>query len=365
MFRHVRAALLGVILGVAPLAGQHMWQPELGIQGGYSHQKLAGIPGNSSTTLIGFPGGNYIASLFSASALYGLIPVADRFAVEPQLTAAQVNAVLTTARIGVRADYAITPAIYASAGGILNYLGQGTRSETQLGLQLAVGYRRHLTGALNGRLEANWVSTHGSDLLPAFNTYSILAGVSTSLAAAATPRRASRAAVGIWEPVIGVAGGYTSAHRIASTSIGGLFFPGSTNGLGSFLPAFPGPPALFAVLPLHGRWAIEPGFDLQNYNPGGSSPGATAATGSVRFDYAVGTGWYGGVGGQIAYVDPAVGASGGILGASLAWGYRFHLAGALGARFETSYSMFARNRGIRTPPVNTLALLLGVLMPLR
>jgi len=362
-FRLFQLALSALAAG--PSSAQQLWQPELGVQGGYNRQKLAGTHANDALTFIGVPGGNYLSSLFGSSALFGVIPVGRRLAVEPHITATQLNATVTTARIGARVDYAISPALYAAAGGVLNYISQTTPAHTQVGLQFAVGYRRPLADGLNGRLEATWVSMHSSDLFPAFNTYSLLAGLSSSLRAQRPQRLTTQRGTSSWDPLIGIAGGYVVAHRIRSGSIGGIFLPGTTSDLAPLSLSLPGPASLFAVLPLRGPWALEPSFDLQIYSPSGAAPAVTTLNGGLRLDYAVTGGWYGGAGTQLVYVDPATGSSGALLGVTLAWGYRFHLAGALGGRFETSYSMFAGNHGIGTPPVNTFGLLLGVLMPLR
>jgi hypothetical protein len=349
---------------VGPAAAQRLWEPEVGFQAGYSHQKFAGTHTDNSINFLSVPGGNYLEALLGSSALFAVVPVGDRFAIEPQLTAMQANASITSARLGVRLDYAITPQLYAAAGGVLNYLSPGTPGHSQVGLQMALGYRQHLTGALNGRLEANWVSTHDSRLLPAFNTYSLLAGFSASLGASRTSRRpASRTNAG-WSPQLGIAGGYSAAHRVGGGSLGGIFLPGGASNLTSFAGAYVSPPTLFAILPIGNRWAVEPSFDLHHVGGNGLTK-VTALTAGARLDYAVRGGWYAGAGGQLAYVNPATGSSGSILGATLAWGYRFHLAGALGGRFETSYTMSAKNDNLGTPPINTLGLLFGAMIPLR
>jgi hypothetical protein len=361
--RYFVSILALMALSAGPAAGQRIWEPEIGVQAGYSREKPAGTNRDDALTFISVPGGNYLGALLGSNALFAVVPIGARLAVEPQLTAMQLNAVLTTARLGVRVNYAITRTLYAAAGGVLNYQSLNAPSHNQIGLQVALGYRRHLTGDLNGRLEANWVSTHGSDIFSPFNTYSLLAGVSASLRPAQPGRGPRGPTNALWTPQLGVAGGYTSAHRIGTSSFGGIFLPGSTNDLTGFATALPAPPALFAILPIGGRWALEPSFDLHRIS--GNGVGITALTAGARFDYAVHGGWYGGAGAQLAYVNPSTGSSGSILGATLAWGYRFHLAGALGGRFETSYTMSAKNDNLGTPPINTLGLMLGAMIALR
>lgn len=356
-------AILGLtVLCVEPATAQRLWEPEVGVQAGYSRQQFAGVNADA-LTFISVPSGNYVEALLGSSALFAVIPMGHRLAIEPQLTAMQANAALTTARIGLRLDYALNRQLYAAAGGVLNYLNPAPSGHDQVGLQLALGYRLHLTGELNGRLEANWTTTHDSKLLPAFNTYSLLAGFSASLKPSGQSRHVSSRADRRWSPELGITGGYTAAHRIGGGSIGGIFLPGGTGDMASFAVAYVSPPALFAVVPIGNRWAVEPSFDLHQFSQANQK--ITAVTVGARFDYAVHGGWYGAAGGQLAYVNPPVGSSGSLLGATLAWGYRFHLAGAIGARFETSYTMSAKNDNLNAPPINTLGLLFGATIPLQ
>jgi hypothetical protein len=94
--------------------------------------------------------------------------------------------------------------------------------------------------------------------------------------------------------------------------------------------------------------------------------GATAYSGNyaARLNYAFGPGWYAAAGPNVWHVvetgSPAVA----IVGASLAWGYRFRLTGALGGRVELNYTSFPRNDQLDQAS-NTLGLMLGALLPLR
>lgn len=353
-------------LAAAPAAAQQMWQPEIGVQLSYTRAKPAGTNTNDAITFIGVPTGNYLPALLSSGALYGIIPVSRRLAVEPQFSAMDLSAAITTARIGARLDYALSPGLYAAAGGALNYFNPGSPGHTQLGLQVAVGYRGHLTGDINGRIEGDWLTTRKSDFLPAFNTYSLTAGFSSTLRSTRTggsPRATTSGRS--WTPLVGIAGGYISTHVVGGgASLASIFLPGSTNDLASLGFLAPAPAALFAVLPLGSRWAVEPSFDLHRLSSQ-NGPSQTALTAGLRFDYAVHAGWYAGAGGQLLFINPNGGSSGAILGATLAWGYRFHLVGALGSRFEASYTMSAKNDNLGTNPVNTLGLVLGLTMPLR
>lgn len=352
---------LGVL--ATPALAQHVWQPEIGVQAGFSSVTPAGR-GANATTFIDLPGGTFLNALLTYAPLYAVIPAGRRLAVEPQLGFDQVNVggtAATLARVGLRLDYGFGSGFYGAAGGVLNYVSPSS-AKTQVGLQAGVGYRRHLGGSINGRIEANWVTTHSSDLLQAFNAYSVLLGVSSSLGGAAAERPSRATATQAWSPVFGIVGGYGSAHVIGSGgAISGVFLPGLTNSLGVTVQ---GPPTLFAIVPLGGKWAIEPGLDLHHVSPPTGS-GTTTLEIGARIDYAVTSGWYAAAGGQVTDVNPPTGSSGNLTGADVAWGYRFHLAGPTGGRVELNYLMTGKSDKLGIPPINTFSVLFGLTMPLR
>ena len=162
-----------------------------------------------------------------------------------------------------------------------------------------------------------------------------------------------------WQTAIGAAVGYTRTHAqglglaidltvLAAPAVGGAA------GVAT-------PPTLFALLPIGRRFAFEPGLDMHRTQ----SRGFTSFSGnlSLRVDYAVSRGWYAGAGGNLHYVE-ATGAKGiGIAGAGLAWGYRFHLAGAVGGRFEVNYTVFKQRSGFPLSS-NTLGVMFGAILPL-
>jgi hypothetical protein len=354
---------LGIL--VTPVSAQRVWQPEIGVQGGFSSFRPAGT-GASSTTLIELPGGSFLTTILTYAPVYAIIPVGNRLAVEPQLGASQVTLggnAITIARVGLRLDYGFGPGFYGAAGAVLNSVEPGSPGNKQVGLQVGLGYRTHLAGALHGRVEANWVTTHASDIAGAFNTYSVLLGLSSTLGAYPAAR-STRGAANAWSPVLGVVGGYGSAHAVGSGGdITGVFLPGGLNSFTTFGAAVPAPPTLFAIIPLGGKWAIEPSFDLHHFAPSGSS--TTSLEAGARVDYAIAGGWYAAAGGQLTNVNPSSGSSGTMIGAGLAGGYRFHLAGPTGGRFEVNYLMTGKNDTLGNPPINTLSLLFGLTMPLR
>lgn len=356
----------GVLVVLAtPANAQRTWQPEIGVQGGFSSFKAAGTGGNAST-LIDLPGGT-LTSILSYAPLYAIIPIGKRLALEPQLGALQVNLgsnTATLARVGLRFDYGFGPGLYGAAGGVLNYLDQGNPGHTQVGLQVGVGYRTHVAGPLNGRIEANWVSTHASDVTQAFNAYSVLLGISATLRQGTSARPTRASAAKAWSPELGIVGGYGSAHVVGtSNDITGVFFPGGANSFEALGPGAPAPATLFAILPVGGKWAIEPSFDLHHLGQSGSN--ATSFEVGARIDYAATGGWYAAAGGQLTNINPATGSSGSLTSAIVAWGNRFHLAGPTGGRVEVNYMLTGKNDKIGIPPVNTLSFLFGLTMPLQ
>src|SRR5260370_27462532 len=204
---------------------QRPWSPEVGFQGGFSRFKLAGTGGLSKPAdFFDVPGFVGLAPVFPAGigALYAIVPLARQLALEPSFTTAQLSVArqnaglgLTVVRAGLRADYAITPNVYGAAGGTLGFVESTGQHQTQLGVQAAIGYRLHLDGRLHWRVEANWQSAKKTNLVPPWNTYSLLVGGSSSVAARPTPgaipptRSASA-----WQPVIRIAGANSRIHFV-------------------------------------------------------------------------------------------------------------------------------------------------------
>jgi hypothetical protein len=373
--------VVGVLTMLAsPVAAQNSWHPAIGIQGGYARIKAAGSGRSDAIDLIEFPTPGYVAPLLAGSSLFAVIPAGRRLAFEPTLSFANltesVGGDATTARIGLRADLALSSSFYGAAGGVLNSLMQGGNHATQFGAQVAAGYRFALSPRIDGRLEASVTATQKRRPgLGPTDTYALLFGVSSRLDRAAAPRGARVAApTGAWQPMIGISGGYSFIHADGTNvSLTGFVVPG----FGGSLPAlsgastfFPQVPTLFAIFPIGRRLALEPGMDLHRFQGNGTTVFAANLAG--RLDYAVAGGWYAGLGVHEEFVKATKGSfsdstktSVGIPGASVAWGYRFHLAGDLGARTELNYVAFAKSTSAGTPATNTVSVLFSLTMPLK
>lgn len=352
------------VLGGSTAAAQNSWRAEVGVQGGFARVKPAGTGNSDGMTLLDVPGGSFIYSTLGSAALYAIIPWHNKLAVETQLSGSEVNggggASFAVARLGLRADYAVTPHVYAAAGGTLNYVQGFGPDHTQLGVQVAVGYRRRLTNAINGRIEANFTATE-KKALGALDIYGVQLGVSAPLGRpqAAAPRRAGNR---LWEPSFGVSGGFASMHVVGTTgAIDGVFLPGVGGGL-YFLAPVATAPTMFVIFPLGSRLAIEPGFDYRSASQGGGS--IKVFNVAARLDYAVTGSWYAAAGGHLLDFHSTASASGTAHGLDLAWGYRFHLVGAFNGRFETNYSLNPKSTKLAIPAINTLSLTFGAMMPL-
>ncbi len=352
-------------LGVSTAAAQSSWTAELGIQGGYAKIKPAGTKANDAITVFDVPGGSFLYSTIAAGALYAIIPWHNKLAVEVQLGGSQLNAgasALTLGRVGLRGDYALSPQFYAAAGGMVHYI-QGVGSQhMQLGVQAALGYRRRLTNTINGRLEASFTATNKKVLSP-YDVYSLQLGVSSSLGAKSAAPASRRATSRAWEPAIGISGGYASAHLVGTgTSFTGIFFPGAGSDLFLVAPLATAP-TMFVIIPMGQKLALEPGLDFHSAATAGTS--IKVINVAARLDYAVGNNWYAAAGGHLLDRSPSTGASGTATGADVAWGYRFHLVGTFGGRFEANYSVTGKSTKLGAPAINTLSLNLGATIPLK
>ncbi len=367
-----RFALLGLALClVTSTQAQQAWQKEIGIQGGYASVSLAGS-GGDPTNLLFVPGGTVLVPVLSYAPLYAIIPWKDKLALEPSLGYSALqsnNSAINTLRVGLRGDYAVTPKIYVALGGVFNMLEQSgdttSGTETQVGLQLGAGYRLHFTNRLNGRIEAQWVTTKKSDLIGPFNAYSVLVGMSARVGggSAAPARRAAGAAGRAWSSAIGVNSGVSRTHAVGGGNFITLSAPTVGGTLGSLgLPA-PTMPGLFAIFPIGNKTALEGGLDFARTKSGSADANSSAMLG-LRLNVAVSNNWYGAVGGNLHYIAPGAANSISILGGNLAWGYRFRLGGDLGGRVELNYLTFPHNDDLQLA-TNTVGILFGATMPLK
>jgi hypothetical protein len=384
--RKLHLLAVGSLLLAAPLAAQG-WNTEFGIQGGFSRFKLTGAPGAGNTIdVYGIPTPMIIGAFPTTTAAFAIIPVGDKIALEPGLSFIQQTGVSgvgpfpTIAALSLRADYAITNQFYGALGLYSRYAAGNPGSTApyahfQLGLEAAAGFRMHLASRLNGRIEIQAITVKKQDTNAPFNVYSLLFGVSTPLSeerpAAGGARRGTAAAAmhGDWRPEFGVSAGYSDIHVNRGPDFTVLSFPGSGSSSYANILAAATAPSLFAILPLNDRLAAEVGVDAVNIRANTQTIASFQI--APRVDLAFGHRWYGALGPQFHFIRVTSGGKSpidGISGISLAWGYRFHLSGALDGRFEANYGMNAKRA--RSPvgavaPTSVFGLNFGMMMPLK
>ncbi|MGH7699514.1 MAG: hypothetical protein ACREMJ_03205 [Gemmatimonadales bacterium] len=363
--RFVAVALL--VAGGA--SAQNLWSPEIGIQGGFARAKPAGTGATDHIDFFDVPGQQFVGGLQTYGNLFAIIPWQNKLAVEPSIAASQLNAGagVTTARLGLRLNYALTPKVYAAAGGVLLYLNADGQNSTNVGIQAGLGYRTRLVGRINGRVEAHVATVKGTDELGPHNVYGVLVGVSSPVGRRVPPAPARRGAPArAWQPVLGVAGGYITTHFVGDGGdLSGLALPGIGGSLTSGGFPVTQPPTLFVILPIGRKIAVEPGLDLHRVQE--AALGETRFSGNLgaRLNYAVVGGWYAAAGANLNYIKVTGQDAATMAGATVAWGYRFPLSGSWGGRVEFNYLMMGRNEDLGIEPQNTLGVLFGLTMPLR
>lgn len=183
MRQSIAALVLAVLVATAAEA-QRSWRPAIGIQGGFARIKPTGTNARDQIDLWDLPGsGSGYGSLFV------IVPVADRFALEPALALVQTSvgapgaffASSSDVTFGLRGDFALPAHCYAALGGVLGYSESGGVHETQLALQAALGFRLHLGGPIDGRLEALGITARKTNNFAPANVYAVLLGVSARL----------------------------------------------------------------------------------------------------------------------------------------------------------------------------------------
>ena len=147
----------------------------------------------------------------------------------------------------------------------------------------------------------------------------------------AAGRRTAAAPHGAWSPVLGVSAGYSDVHLVRGPDLTVLSFPGSGSSSYAGIIGAPTAPSVFGIFPLNDRLAAEVGVDAINLR----AATTTIASFQIapRADLAFGNHWYGALGPNFHFVR-GTGKLEGQSGVSVAWGYRFHLSGALDGRFE-------------------------------
>lgn len=368
--RALSAVVTLATLAVPSAFAQKLWQPEIGIRGGYARIKPAGTGASDAIDLYDIPGSNFLDFLASYGTVYAVVPLTNRMAVEPSLNMSQSTPAFlagTHITFGLRVDYAITRNLYAAAGGALAYVSGGGTSVRQVGVQGAAGVRLGPGRGLSGRLEVQTILFHKTADLGPYNVYAITFGVSGRLSSTAGSARPPRRDG--FEPALGFQGGYSHSHVVGSggSDLITLSVPGG--GSSGFVGIVLGtrPTTLFVILPVRSRLGVDLGVDAHQFQASALLINGAIFSGQLtpRLALAVGNGWYAAAGPTFHIVRSPTTKLSAASGAMIGWGYRFPLAGQIGGRAELSYSATAAHNGIGFQAVNTLALMFGALFPLR
>ncbi len=363
----IAVGLTAVVASAAD--AQRQWTSEIGIQGGFARIKPAGTGLSDQADLIALPAFSAGGLIPGGTALFAVVPVSNKAAVEPsvglsQFTDATGGGGLNLVTLGLRVDYALSPKLYGAFGPTYTF-SHSVIGASQVGLQAAAGYRLKLSSALNGRVEAKWTTWGKTDDLPARNVYAVEFGVTAPLSGVARRPAARGATSRTWRPELGLRGGYSQVHLVSEGDAALLTLPGFTGllsvaGLGA-------PQGLFAVFPLGQRWALEPSIDVLRAQSNGFTQ--TGAHISARLNYAVNNHWYAAGGGNLIYVRQTGADAATATGANVAWGYRFPLMGPLGGRVELSYIAIGASSDVATitgnGASNAFSVTFGLTMPLK
>lgn len=167
-------------LGAAGAQAQ-AWQTELGLQGGFVRLKPAGTGRSDQNDAFLAPGFNLGPAFPAPNALFMVVPLSPKVALEPSLGAAffSLGGSASVVQAGLRIDYAIASGLYGAGGALL---GRVSGAGYEAGLQVAGGYRFHLTGPVHARIEANIQTWKGkSGVINPLDTYGLLFGISARL----------------------------------------------------------------------------------------------------------------------------------------------------------------------------------------
>lgn len=370
-----RPIIVLALTALAPggAAAQAPWTPEIGIQGGYIRLKPAGTGQADQIDLYDIPGANFLDVVPAYGSVFAIIPVRGRFALEPTLRFSQTTSNLfpfaftlgTTATLGLRGDYALTRRAYVAAGGVLTYVEAGGVDERQLGVQAALGYRLAVSGRLRFRVEAQWTTMANADQagIGPHNDYALLFGVATPVGSKpATPSQSRPGARRAWRRVVGIQAGYTRFHLVGGGDLSLVTFPGAgASGVGGVFA--PGPPTLFAIVPVGGGFGVELGLDAHQFQ----SNGTTFLSGQLapRLNYAVGGGWYAAAGGNLHVLRASDVKLSAVSGGTVATGYRLPLTGTLGGRIELNYTVYQAHHSLQQPAANSLGIMFATTVPLK
>lgn len=170
-----------------------------------------------------------------------------------------------------------------------------------------------------------------------------------------------------WQLAIGTSAGFVDVHIVRGPGdITALMFPGWGSGLaGAAGIPIATIPSLYMTIPVSPKMALEPTLDIHRAQSNGPSTLFASDLGA-RLDYAFGQrGFYGAAGLNVLAIKQTGAPTFAQIGVGLAGGYRFHLSGAWGGRFEISHTIMSKHKTAGIPPMTVTALSFGATVALR
>jgi hypothetical protein len=362
--RKLGLALTLLVGAAAPAAAQQAkpWTPEIGIRSVFGQLDVDG----TNVLLIDFPAGSGIEGFGGNAGLYGVIPVSDRFAIEPSFGLNDISALgtsITSLNAGARVLFSAFGPVYLAAGPSVSVFKIDGEESARWGGQVAAGYRFNVGGSVRARAELFYTSV-GEDEdfgFPESSEFGLAIALGMGIDGEA--RRASGEAM--WDLAVGTQGGYTHASFPGFAEITGFSLPGS-HGEGSFfgVPISQLAP-WFVQIPVGNRIALEPSFSYHSFDVEDSNNASMYALG-LRGNYAFNRTFYGALSAEMLGVggDDFDGVDG-VTGIGFAAGARFPLVGALQGRTEISYRTFTGGDDAFLPDHQVTGISFGVIAPLR
>lgn len=365
---------LALLTGAAtPVAAQQMWQPEIGIRAGWTRFD---DPNSSSTIdIIDLPSVGGLSGTINPSALYGIVPMGGRLALQPNFSFYNVSfppvpQVATAFSTGVRLNVAITDAFYVAAGPNVYILKADGNEDTQGALEAAFGYRRLFGSRLRGSAEAFYEKREKSEGIPKVNLYGFRLGVGYAFGEGTAARRAGRPMAEnsdrMWAPAIGLQGGWSLVSYPGGSGDFTTFgLPFSGQNLIGALAQVPTPSALSVLIPVGNKLAIEPSVDYHRLKATSLSDPISTYEVGARINYAFNHVAYAGLGAEFSGISAGSGSvtDGSSVAVLGALGLQFPLVRHLKGRAELDYRTFD---GTDVHPAGQMtSFVFGILVPVK
>jgi opacity protein-like surface antigen len=360
---------LALLAGAAaPVAAQQSWQPEIGIRAGWTHFDDA----NSTTTLdiIDLPMSGGYVGVINPSALYGIIPLSGRFALEPSFGwntldvggATNIDAFSP----GLRLNIAIGDGLYAGVGATAYIVKSQGLEATQGGYEAAVGYRRAMGARLHGSAEFFYEKREQDNVLGEWTSYGLRLGMGFGLGEGmTTSRRTGRPAMEsprMWTRSIGVAGGWTLVSLPNQTEVTTFTLPFAGQGLAAGSLPLPGPSALSMLFPVGQRLAFEPSVDFHRVKAS-TSDAVTSYQIGARLNYAFNKTAYAAVGLEYSSISTTGISDKSRIGEMVGAGLRFPITNGIMGRTEFNYRTFDKSDVV--PAGQAMSFVFGLLVPVK